>query len=97
MHRTILILVLACFGTLSAIAMWRHGYLGVFEHQFASLAGLQVLADLGIALGLVMLWMWRDARASGRQALPWIVLTLAAGSFGPLLYLLTRRSATAPD
>lgn len=94
MHRTILILVLAGFGALSAVATWRHGYWGLFAQQFETLAGLQVLADLGIALGLAMLWMWRDARASGRRPLPWILLTLAAGSFGPLLYLLTRRHGT---
>ncbi len=94
MHRTILIIVLLGFGALSAMAMWQHGYWGIFEHQFENLAGLQVLADLGVALALVMAWMWRDARASGRHPLPWIVLTLAAGSFGPLLYLLTRRAAT---
>lgn len=96
MNRTILILVLLGFGALSAAAAWQHGYWGIFEHQFVNLAGLQVLADLGVALGLAMVWMWQDARSTGRNPLPWIVLTLAAGSFGPLLYLLTRRAASAP-
>jgi hypothetical protein len=36
--------------------------------------------------------MWRDARATGRNPWPWIVMTLVMGSFGPLIYLLTRRS-----
>jgi dipeptide/tripeptide permease len=69
-----------------------HGYVGLFEYQFQSLAGLQVLADLGIALSLVLTWLWRDARAKGRNPYLWIVLTLALGSFGPLLYLLSARS-----
>jgi hypothetical protein len=49
-----------------------------------------VLADLVIALTLVMIWLWRDARTGGRNPWPWIGLTLIAGSFGPLLYLLTQ-------
>ena len=62
-----------------------------FAHQFQYAAALQVLADLGLAQALVLTWLWRDARAAGRNPVPWVVLTLAAGSFGPLLYLLTRR------
>jgi hypothetical protein len=93
MPRTLLIVTLAVFGTLSAVALWQHGYLGLFEQAFASWAGVQVLADLVIALTLVMVWIWRDARASGRKAWPWIVATLALGSFGPLGYLLTRKES----
>ena len=52
---------------------------------------MQVLADLAIALVLVLVWLWRDAKATGRNPVPWVVLTLATGSFGPLIYLLTRR------
>jgi hypothetical protein len=40
--------------------------------------------------------MARDAKTVGRSAVPWIVLTLIAGSFGPLLYLLTRRPTATP-
>lgn len=90
MRRTILLLVLLPFAALTAAAVWRHGYIGIFQGQFTSLAGLQVLVDLAIALGLFLVWMWRDARVLGRNPWPWLVLTLAAGSFGPLLYLLTR-------
>ena len=50
------------------------------------------MADLVIALMLVMVWMWRDAKATGRAIWPWIVATLILGSFGPLVYLLTRKS-----
>ena len=94
MQRTLVLVTLALFGALSAVALWQHGYVGLFEQAFESWAGLQVLVDLVIALVLVMVWMWRDARASGRNAWPWLIATVALGSFGPLGYLLTRaRSA----
>ena len=84
-----LIGVLAAFSALTLAAVAQHGYLGIFEYQFGNLAGLQVLADLSIALLMVLAWLWQDARANARNPYPWVVLTLAAGSFGPLLYLLT--------
>jgi hypothetical protein len=91
MSRTLLLVTLVLFGALSAAALWQHGYWGLFQPLLASLGGAQVLADLVIALLLVMGWMWHDAKASERNVWPWIVFTLAAGSFGPLLYLLTRK------
>lgn len=91
MPRSLLLLVLVLFGALSAAALWQHGYWGILAPHFQSLAGGQVFADLVIALSLVMVWMWRDARALGRSPWPWIAATLALGSFGPLVYLLTRR------
>lgn len=90
MSRLLLLTVLLPFSALSLAALWQHGYWGLFEPALHSLAAAQVLADLVIALGLVLVWLWRDARASGRNPWPWTLLTLAAGSFGPLLYLLTK-------
>jgi hypothetical protein len=54
--------------------------------------GWTVLAvtDLCIALTLVASWMVRDARARGRSVAGYLVLTLFAGSIGPLVYLLNR-------
>jgi len=89
MKKLVLVVVLAAFSALTVAAVVQHGYVGIFEYQFRSLAGLQVLADLGVALLLVLVWLWQDARANARNPYPWVVLTLAAGSFGPLLYLLT--------
>jgi Terpene cyclase DEP1 len=88
MNRTLLIVVAIAFAMLSFPAVVEHGIAGIFLHQFQNLAGLQVLADLTIALGLFIVWMWGDARRCGRTPWPWLGLTLAAGSFGPLLYLL---------
>ena len=94
MQRVLLIITLLAFGALSTVAMWQHGYWGILAPHFQSFGAGQVLADLVIALTLVMLWMWQDAKASGRNVWPWLLFTLVAGSFGPLLYLLTRPAAS---
>jgi len=93
MERTILAATLVAFSALTAMALWQHGYWGIFEPLLQSFAGAQVLADLVIALSLFLAWMWRDARATGRNPWPWLVLTLTTGSIGPLLYLLGRARA----
>lgn len=94
LSRPLLIVVLVAFSALTAVALWRHGYWGIIAPHFETAGAAQVLADLVIALSLFLVWMWRDARETGRSPWPWLVLTLAAGSIGALLYLLTR---PAPD
>ncbi len=76
------------FGAYSAWVMLDAGYLGIWKAGAANPAALQVLLDLVIVCMLASGWMIRDARRSGRQAWPYVALTLAAGSFGPMLYLL---------
>jgi hypothetical protein len=93
MQRTVLTLSLIAFGALSAIALWQHGYWGIIEPHFQSFAAAQVFADLVIALSLFLVWMWRDARATGRNPWLWLVLTLVTGSIAALLYLLRRPDA----
>ncbi|MCB1050365.1 MAG: DUF2834 domain-containing protein [Acidobacteria bacterium] len=92
MKRGQLWIILVLFGALSGVALWQHGYWGILAPHFQSFGGGQVLADLVIALSLVMTWLWRDARAQGRKPWPWLIATLLLGSFGPLIYLLTRRT-----
>jgi hypothetical protein len=95
MQRSLIVVVLVLFGALTAAALWHHGYWGIVAPHFQSFGAAQVFADLVIALVLVMVWMWRDARTSGRNPWPWIAATLLLGSFGPLVYLLTRRAKGA--
>jgi hypothetical protein len=93
MQRSLIIVTLIPFGALSGIALWQHGYWGIIAPHFQSFGAGQVFADLVIALVLVMVWLWRDAKTTGRNPWPWLVATLTLGSFGPLVYLLTRKSA----
>jgi hypothetical protein len=85
-------LVLADFLGLSAYAVYQHGYLGFFEAMAANAATTAALADLTIALGMVVVWMWQDARDRGVSPLPYVVLTATLGSVGPLLYLIRREA-----
>jgi hypothetical protein len=88
--RFALTVVTVPFAALTALALREHGYWGIVAPHFRSFGAGQVFADLVIALVLVLVWMWHDARRTGRAYWPWLLLTLAAGSFGPLFYLLTR-------
>jgi hypothetical protein len=95
MQRTLLTVVLVLFGALTAAALWQTGFLGIIDWHVKTFGGGQVFADLVIALTLAMVWMWHNAKATGRNVWPWVALTLATGSFGPLLYLLTAKSKVA--
>lgn len=85
-----LLVVTVAFGALSVVALLDVGYLGIFEPHFQSWGAAQVLADLVIVCLLACVWMVRDAPARGLVAWPFILLTLTAGSFGPLAYLIMR-------
>jgi len=85
-----LLLVIAAFGALSVLALQDVGYFGIIAPHFQSWGGAQVFADLTILAVLFCIWMVRDARRRGVAAWPFILMTVFLGSFGPLLYLVTR-------
>jgi hypothetical protein len=87
--------VLIGFAALNAYVVYQYGYVGFFRLVLANAATVAALVDLTIALSLVALWMWQDARERGLSPLPYLVLTLTLGSIGPLLYLI-RREGVAP-
>lgn len=57
------------------------------------------IVDLLIALFIGMAWMWRDANVRGISPLPYVLLALATGSIGLLVYLVRYwpDSARAPE
>ena len=86
--RPLLITVTAAFSAFTLWVLAQTGLVGFYEQLLGTPAGMQVFADIAIALVLVLTWLWRDAQANGRRFWPYAVLTLALGSIGPLLYLL---------
>jgi hypothetical protein len=86
----VLLLVIAGFGLLTVLALTDVGYVGIIEPHFRSWGGAQVFIDLVILAVLACIWMTTDARERGLSAWPFILITLVAGSFGPLLYLVLR-------
>ncbi len=77
-------------GVLTVLAVMDVGYFGILEPHFQTWGGAQVFVDLVIACLLAVIWMVYDSRRSGVPAWPFIIVTLVAGSFGPLLYLVVR-------
>ena len=94
MKKPLLIFALIAHGGITAGAIWMEGLAGIFAAIVQSYGSMQIFADLVIALTLVLVWMWRDAKNNGRNIWPWIVITLVAGSFGPLLYFISGKEKT---
>ena len=93
-----LIVVIGLFGVLTALALMDVGYFGIIAPHFQSWGAGQVFADLAILAVLGCLWMVADGRARGINPWPFVVATLVGGSFGVLLYLVSRelRSGASP-
>ena len=94
--RIISVIGLLLLGTITIIAIWTGGLSGFWEAINYSWASLQIYIDLVIAMIFLMVWMWRDAKASGRNPWPWIIAAFIVGSFSPLVYLLLRESRHKP-
>jgi len=90
MQKIILSLVLFGFSILTGFALYYHGYWGIIEPHFKSFGAAQVFVDLVIALSIIMVWIWKDAKKSGKNPYFWLILTLLTGSIGPIVYLLTK-------
>ena len=81
-----LIVILA----MDAYSVYLYGFIGFFRIVLANFAGVTAFVDLLIALVLIIVWMGEDARQRNVSAIPYLVITIALGSIGPLLYLIRR-------
>ncbi|MBS7806086.1 hypothetical protein [Variovorax sp. PCZ-1] len=94
MSKALLIVVLVLFGALSAYTLMHYGglltWLAFYTRDPAS---WQIFADLIIAMCLLLVFIKRDAEATGRPFWPWAIFSITCGSFGPLLYFITRKKS----
>jgi drug/metabolite transporter (DMT)-like permease len=92
MNKPLLTTVLLAFGALTAYTLAHYGgllaWLAFYTRDPAS---WQIVADLVICMCLLLVFVHRDTKATGRPFWPWAVFCLAVGSFGPLLYFITAR------
>jgi hypothetical protein len=92
MNKAILVVVLILFSVLTAYSVVHAG--GILElvvFHLRSPEGQQIFADLVIVMCLLLIFMYRDAQATGRRFWPWAIFLLTCGSFGPLLYFITAK------
>jgi len=95
-NRTIVAAVLAGFTALNVYVLSEHSIVELFELVLANSATTLAFVDLLIALSLVSVWIWQDARAHDTSPWPYLIITALTGSIGPLLYLLRRPADSAP-
>jgi hypothetical protein len=86
----ILVAALLAFTAYSLVVVAGHGYTGFLTLAAREPWAMQMLIDLVIALGLFLIWAYRDARARGLPYWPFAAITLVLGSIGALAYLVVR-------
>lgn len=95
--RIALWIVTLAFGAYTTWVIAQVGFVGIWQGGLANPGAQQITLDLVISSVLLMGFVARDARQQGRAWWPWALVTLLAGSFGTLGYLLwpSVRRATA--
>ncbi|HSH01401.1 MAG TPA: DUF2834 domain-containing protein [Anaerolineae bacterium] len=88
MKRITIIGTLILFSILTLIALFTDGLSGFPTAITYSYASLQIYIDLVIAIIIINVWLWHDARQNNHNPWPWLIASLIVGSFSPLIYLL---------
>ena len=90
--------VLVDFLALNAYALYSVGLAGLVPAVTETNAVGHVLhVDLVIALTMVLVWLWQDAKRKGRNPWGYTLLTFTLGSVGPLVYVLTGNMENAAE
>ncbi|MGI1806698.1 DUF2834 domain-containing protein [Exiguobacterium sp. TDN 0502] len=90
--KPLLLIITIAFAVLTAFSIIDFGVLGIFAEATQNTAMLQIFVDLILCALFIIVWLRHDTRRTGRSFPLWAIITLAIGAFGPLLYLLTRKS-----
>ena len=91
--KALLIFITIPFMGLTAYAGFQFGVIGIFAEGLKNSATLQILVDLFICAFFFLAWLRQDAKRMNRNFLFWAIVTLGFGSFGPLFYLITRKTS----
>ncbi|MFX4307018.1 DUF2834 domain-containing protein [Exiguobacterium sp. A1_3_1] len=90
--KPLLLVITIAFAVLTAFSIIDFGVLGIFAEATQNTATLQIFVDLILCALFIIVWLRHDTRRTGRSFPLWAIIILAIGAFGPLLYLLTRKS-----
>ncbi len=90
--KPLLLVITIAFAVLTAFSIIDFGVLGIFAEATQNTATLQIFVDLILCALFIIVWLRHDTSRTGRSFPLWAIITLAIGAFGPLLYLLTRKS-----
>lgn len=90
--KPLLLIITIAFAVLTAFSIIDFGVLGIFAEATQNTATLQIFVDLILCALFIIVWLRHDTRRTGRSFPLWAIITLSIGAFGPLLYLLTRKS-----
>ena len=90
--KPLLLVITIAFAVLTAFSIIDFGVLGIFTEATQNTATLQIFVDLILCALFIIVWLRHDTRRTGRSFPLWAIITLAIGAFGPLLYLLIRKS-----
>jgi hypothetical protein len=82
--------LLVPFLVLTAYVLGTAGLAGFYAAMLASASTVLASVDLSLSLGLILFWMHADSRSSGTPFAPYLVITLALGVAGPLMFLIHR-------
>jgi len=91
LQKPLAIVALVILAIPTALAFLNEGVMGFPTAIISSYASIQIYIDLVIAIAIILVWLWDDAKKSGRNPWPWVIGALIVGCFSPLIYLLTRK------
>ncbi len=82
----VLAIVAIDFTVFSIWALATVGWSETWTVVFATAANTQVALDLSFAVAFAVVFLWRDARANNINPVPFVLVSLFAGSIGLMAY-----------